>query len=229
MRNQSASILNLFITVTFVCERVCYATKIRLLDVSRRKVSPSYQSARRAFFVKKELRPETEVRSSGNWRGYIATFSINEDYLVVSDITIAKRDPNKEHSYLRESVFLKTFPNESDRKMDWFTGLLVVPLGKRTRYVHLSYASQYENYLLIRIKDGLVLESDEMDLEEYMAFKVRQFEAFKATPAYEARYKVLSRISDRADGFDLEGFIFKMGGFTQNIDIPFKSPNKSSN
>ena len=181
------------------------------------------------FFVKKELRPETEVRSSGNWRGYIATFSINEDYLVVSDITIAKRDPNKEHSYLRESVFLKTFPNESDRKMDWFTGLLVVPLGKRTRYVHLSYASQYENYLLIRIKDGLVLESDEMNLEEYMAFKVRQFEAFKATPAYEARYKVLSKISDHADDFDLEGFIFKMGGFTQNIDIPFKSPNKSSN
>ena len=74
-----------------------------------------------------------------------------------------------------------------------------------------------------------MLESDEMDLEEYMAFKVRQFEAFKATPAYEVRYKVLSKISDHADDFDLEGFIFKMGGFTQNIDIPFKSPNKSSN
>ena len=57
-----------------------------------------------------------------------------------------------------------------------------------------------------------MLESDEMNLEEYMAFKVRQFEAFKATPAYEARYKVLSKISDHADDFDLEGSYLKWEG-----------------
>jgi hypothetical protein len=181
------------------------------------------------FLEKEELRPETEIISSGNWRGYIATFSIIDRALAVSDITISKPDPEKEYGYLRESVLLKIFPNESDRKMDWFSGLLVVPLGKQTGYVHLSYASQYEKYLLIRIKNGLVKESSEMRLEEYMDYKVRQFEKFKLTSEYEDLYKELSKDSEPSENFNLEGFIFEMGGFTHKIDIPFKSPNKSSN
>ncbi len=182
------------------------------------------------LFVENEgLRPETGITSSGNWRGYIATFSINKNSLVVSDITIENPDPNKKHSYLTESVISNVFPKEPDRKMDWFSGLLVVPLGERIGYVHLSYASQYERYLLIRIKNGLVKESDELDFEEYMSFKSRQFEVFKATPEYEALYNELGKDSELGDDFDVEGFIFQMGGFTHKIDIPFKSPNKSSN
>ena len=181
------------------------------------------------FIEKKELRPETEIISSGNWRGYIATFSIIDRALSVSDITISKPDPDKEYGYLRESVLLKVFPNESDRKMDWYSGLLVVPLGERTGYVHLSYASQYEKYLLIRIKNGLVKESTEMKLEEYMDYKARQFEKFKLTSEYEDLYKELSKDSEPNEDFNLEGFIFEMGGFTHKINIPFKSPNKSSN
>lgn len=181
------------------------------------------------FLEKEELRPKTEIISSGNWRGYIATISIIDGALAVSDITISKPDPDKEYGYLRESVLLKVFPNESDRKMHWFSGLLVVPLGERTGYVHLSYASQYEKYLLIRIKNGLVKESTEMNLDEYMDYKVRQFAKFKLTSEYEDLYKELSKDSEPSEDFNLEGFIFEMGRFTHKIDIPFKSPNKSSN
>jgi hypothetical protein len=181
------------------------------------------------FLKKEELRPETEIISSANWRGYIATFSINEGSLVVSEITINKSDLNKEHGYLKESVLLDVFPNEADRKMDWFSGLLVVPIGKRTGYVHLSYASQYESYLIIRINNGLVQESTEMDLKEYMDYKVRQFEVYKISPEYESLYSELSKDSEPDDTFDLEGFIFQMGEFTHKIDIPFIPPDKSSN
>jgi hypothetical protein len=181
------------------------------------------------FLENEELRPKTEIISSGNWRGYVATFSIKEESLFVNDITIRKPDPDKEYGYLRESAIHEVFPNESDRKMGWFSGLLVVPLGERTGYVHLSYASQYERYLLIRIENGLVKESAEMNHEEYVDFKVRQFEQYRTTPEYEALYKELSKDSEPGDDFNLEGFIFQMGGFTHKIDIPFKSPNKSSN
>lgn len=176
------------------------------------------------FLEKEELRPETGITSSGNWRGYIATFAIEEGALFVSDITISKPDPDKEYGYLRESVLNIVFPNESDRKMDWFSGLLVVPVGKRTGYVHLSYASQYERYLLIRVENGLVQESSEMNLEEYMNFKIRQFEKFKSTPEYEVLYQELSKDREPSGDFDIEGFIFQMGGFTHKINIPFKSP-----
>ncbi|WP_448550517.1 hypothetical protein [Thalassotalea fusca] len=64
------------------------------------------------FLEKEELRPKSEIISSANWRGYIATFSISEDALVVSDITIRKPEPNKERRYLNESVLLDVFPNE---------------------------------------------------------------------------------------------------------------------
>ncbi|WP_448550516.1 hypothetical protein [Thalassotalea fusca] len=113
--------------------------------------------------------------------------------------------------------------------MNWFSGLLVIPLGEQTGYVHLSYTSRYENYLLIRIKDGVVVESEEMDLDAYMDFKSRQFEEFKSTPEYKALYKELSEGSEPGEDFDLEGFIFQMGEFTHKIDIPFKSHDKPKN
>ncbi|WP_444909431.1 hypothetical protein [Microbulbifer sp. TRSA005] len=180
------------------------------------------------FLMKKELRPKGGVMSTGNWRGYVATFEIKQGFLTVSDITIEKRDPDKdkEHNYLTESVLKKVFPNQSARKMDWFSGLLVVPLGKRTGYVHLSYASRYENYLVIRIKSGRIVESAQMNSDEYLDFKTRQFKVFKSTSEYKALYEELSKDGGSEDEFDLESFIFQMGGFTHKVDVPFESPNK---
>lgn len=120
------------------------------------------------------------------------------------------------------------FPNESDRTMDWFSGVLVVPLGDLVEYVHLSYASLYEKYLLIRIKNGRVVEAAEMSYEEYMGYKVRQFEKFKASSEYKNIYNELSKDRDFSEGFDLEEFIFEMGEFTLKMNVPFKSPIASS-
>jgi len=177
------------------------------------------------FFEKKELRPETEVISSGNWRGYIATFEVTNNSISVSDITIRKPDPDKEHSYLKISVIDKVFPTEKQRKMNWFSGLLVIPKGERTGYVHLSYASQYEKYLLLRVKDGSISESAEMNLDEYMKYKQRQFSKYKKTTEYKIQIEELRKDSETGDDFDLEGFMFQMGGFTQTINIPFAQPN----
>jgi hypothetical protein len=181
------------------------------------------------FLKKEKLRPNTEIITSGNWRGYIATFEIKEGTLFISEITISKPDPTKQHSYVSESVLQKTFPKQADRKMSWFSGLLVVPLGKRTGYVHLSYASQYGGYLLIRVNNGQVQESCEMTFEEYMEYKTRQFEVFKNTPEYDTLYKKLSKENKSIEGFDLDGFLFQMGEFSHKINIPFISPKKSSN
>lgn len=208
-------IIFFFVSVLFSVHVFATAQVPDYLIYKGKKLRLDVNPLEELFLKKKELRPEIVTISSSNWRGYIATFSIKERFLTVTDITINQG----------ESVLLKVFPNEPDRKVDWFSGLLVIPLGKQTGYVHLSYASQYQKYLLIRVKNGLVLESSEMKLEEYLDYKVLQFEKFKLTSEYKALYKELNK-GTKPNNLDIEKFIFRMGGFTHKIDIPFNPPNK---
>ena len=185
------------------------------------------------FNQHKDLRPASDFVSSANVRGYTATFAINDNALVVSDITVSKitvskHDPDKKHSSFQESVMLNVLPNKSDRQLDWFSGVLVVPLGKHIEYVHQNYASQYEGYLIFLIRNGIMQDFAEMSLSEYRRFKTRQFERFKATSAYKPLYEEVSQHLDYKSGFEIESYIFLMdiGRFTQTIQIPLQSAAK---
>ena len=48
----------------------------------------------------------------------------------------------------------------------------------------MGYASIYENYLLIEIKNGIIGKKREYNAEEYIKFRDKQFEAFKKTDEY---------------------------------------------
>ena len=104
------------------------------------------------FRERKELRLKSNVFSTGNGRGYIATFLVEKDALYISWITIQKRDLEKKRSSLEVSVLDEVFPTKEERKIAWYFGLLVAPKGKITGYVHFSYASQYEGYILERLE-----------------------------------------------------------------------------
>ncbi len=179
------------------------------------------------FQEDEELRPKTEFISTGNWRGYIATFSIKNNELFLSDITTEKKDPNKKYGNINVSVIQEVFPDKSARKMDWYSGLFVIPLGDEVADAPSSCAFQCEQYLLIRISNGLVQEAAKMDLDEYMNYKTRQFEIYKAASDYDALYHELEKDNKSDEGFDSEEFIFQWGDFRYKIGIPFTSPNKS--
>jgi hypothetical protein len=143
-----------------------------------------------------EKRPKNGLVSTALWRGYVATFEIKDGGLFLKDIEILVRKKNSdEKSFETEwkSVLSEVFPDKEKLKLDWFTGLLVLPHGKLVQYVHMGYASTYENYILLEISDGEFKRALEFDHKKYTAFKERQFEAFKKTDEYRKLFEEMSK------------------------------------
>lgn len=92
---------------------------------------------------------------TANWRGYKAFWSINSGALHLLRVVASPCDPNPKDVPPSEYVEGQSAPVLAR----WFTGDLIVPLGKQVQYVHAGYASQYERYLVITIVDGKVTHS----------------------------------------------------------------------
>ncbi len=102
---------------------------------------------------------EPFTTSSGNWRGYVATWSISARlYLTKIDswlcLSVTKASCSK-------AKLSNLFPDKyrSGRvSAEWFTGELRVADGKLLQYVHLGYASPYERELIFRVTNGVVAD-----------------------------------------------------------------------
>jgi hypothetical protein len=132
-------------------------------------------------------RPKSNIMSSALWRGYVATFEVKENQLFLKDIEVEYHDTtSKESNEVKwRSVINEVFPNQEEVKIDWFTGLLVIPHGDLVNYVHMGYGSTYKNYILLEIDKGDLTREKRFKYKEYEKFKEKQFEAFKQTEEYE--------------------------------------------
>jgi hypothetical protein len=136
--------------------------------------------------------PRSEIISTGNWRGYVATWEAKDGQLLLKDIEIMARKENSSRaeypgsSYGYRSVLSEVFPGQSTIVAEWFTGNIIVPTGEMVQYVHMGYASTYDNYIILRLERGVVVRRWEADLAEFMRFRDAQFAAFKKTPEYKA-------------------------------------------
>ena len=103
-----------------------------------------------------EKRPDGGIMSTALWRGYVAYFEIIEDQLFVTDIKIQVPDKKSKDDYDTKwlSVFKQVFPNKEKVKINWYTGILILPYGKIVEYVHMGYASTYSKYWLLEIDKG---------------------------------------------------------------------------
>ena len=134
-----------------------------------------------------DKRPKGEVRSTGLWRGYVATFEIKDNQLYLKDIVIQiiSKGKKNDFKYSWKSVMNDVFPNRKLVKIDWFTGLLVLPEGEIVNYVHMGYASIFEHYVLLEMENGNLKGEKQFGYEEYSKFKEKQFQAFKKTDEYK--------------------------------------------
>lgn len=134
-----------------------------------------------------DKRPKGTIISSALWRGYVATFEIIDKELFLKDIQINYEDSaSKEtNDYKWKSVINEVFPQITKIKIDWLLGLLVVPQGKLVNYVHLSYGSTYENYLLLEFNVGNLRSEKKFNHKDYVVFKEKQFQAYKLTSEYK--------------------------------------------
>jgi len=144
------------------------------------------------FEQHEDKRPKNTEMSSALWRGYIATFEIIENQLYVKEIEIQVWNEKSDETEWK-SVINDIFPKPEDRKIDWFNGLLTLPYGEIINYVHMGYASTYENYTIIEIQKGKYIKSKDLNFKEYDNFKERQFEAYKKSNEYLERRKELKK------------------------------------
>jgi len=155
-----------------------------------------------------DKRPTGGITSTGLWRGYVATFEVIDGQLFVVDIEVEKVDLTAvdSYSYKWVSVMDEVFPDQPEVKVDWLTGLLVIPRGELVNYVHMGYAATYSEYTLLEFHNGDLTEEMTFDLEAYERFKEKQFQAFKQTEEYqrlidEYRQSGYVRDEEFMDGF----------------------------
>ena len=109
------------------------------------------------------------VGSSADWRGYVATWKIDGDRLLLVKIEqnhwkdAPPADPEARRTWrseveTREVQIERVLPGKTLPVFaEWYSGRLKIPQGEMTRYVHMGYGSEYERELLIEIKNGVVV------------------------------------------------------------------------
>lgn len=166
------------------------------------------------FQEKPNLRPESNFVTSTNWRGYQATFVIEDGSLYVRDVT---------HNRPQKTIVNNLFPREPERILNWYSGVLTIPLGEQVDYFHMAYATLYENYIMIRIVNGVVQEVANMNLDEFKAYKNRQHEAYQETEDYREHVEYLESTKSPDSDFDIEWYIHRVGRYMEKVNIPFKA------
>jgi len=116
-------------------------------------------------------RPPFCASSTMDWRGHSARWVIVDSrlYLTALHGQICTRGPDKRapsRSGCRVKHFGECstmpvsmadfFPVQQRVFADWYSGELIMPDGKMTKYVHAGFASTYERYLVVTVLDGSV-------------------------------------------------------------------------
>lgn len=139
---------------------------------------------------KKQWTPPAHAQiSSANWRGYLATWEIKDGKLFLKDVTIAVSNPEDEHGAISKSITGDLYPGAAEVFADWYTGALIIPDGRMTRYdVHMGYGASFDHYQVFRVHAGKVVEHLSTTGTEFEAYKERKFAAFRKTDAYAKAY-----------------------------------------
>ena len=107
------------------------------------------------------------MMSSGNWRGYIATWEIIDNQLYLTKIDSWFCSPSiKTKNGCRRVTLRDLFGSKvvDDRVLAiWFTGRLRVPEGKELRYVHSGYASIYERDIFFDVQASKIIKQETID------------------------------------------------------------------
>ncbi|WP_143093356.1 hypothetical protein [Halpernia frigidisoli] len=129
--------------------------------------------------------------STGNYRGYIATYEIKNSKLYLIDLVIP--DPNS--NFEKEiSVFDKLFQDENSMNLH-YTGILELPTGEFIDSDNFAYSSLFENYKLITVINDKLEKIKDVSKKEYQIFKINQFIKFRKTDEYKKRFEENMKVS----------------------------------
>lgn len=152
--------LGLFIFI--IVSKVCLSTgQIPDYMIYNNDTIPIFSNPLEQYFEKTGKRNIIELKNNSIgtdcWRGYKAIWKLKSDSLFLVAITgchYAKDclDPNN-------ADLQKMFGDEYKKGhvfASWFSGEIIAPKGKLIQYVHMGYASIYEEEQYFRFKNGIL-------------------------------------------------------------------------
>jgi hypothetical protein len=155
--------------------------------------------------------PPRQYQSSGNWRGYVATWEIADGQLLLRKVEVRERpvgndDPDAE--WIERDIAPQLFPGTDPVVATWYSGALVVPRSELVSYVHMGYGSDYEKYVVLTIRDGRVAARRDLTYAQFRDFRKARFAAWKKTPQYAAAAADLrnSEHGDEWEQADIDDF-----------------------
>ncbi|MCH7523895.1 MAG: hypothetical protein IIC74_02510 [Bacteroidetes bacterium] len=134
------------------------------------KTIPIFSNPLESYLVLNGIKDiDRGCNSSSCWRGYIATWELENGKLYLVKIercgiiqsagvyTGLGCDQNKSSEIL--DFFIKTFKSQKTYA-DWFTGILIAPQGRIIEYTHMGYKSVYEQEQHFIIENGILNETE---------------------------------------------------------------------
>ena len=104
-----------------------------------------------AYFRGPGSRPEFQAPHTACWRGYVGQWELKDDKLYLRRLNGTLADG--------KTVTLKTIFPKGPYPIfaDWFTGVLNIPQGEMLEYIHMGYASIFEDELRLEFKRGVLV------------------------------------------------------------------------
>jgi hypothetical protein len=103
------------------------------------------------YFEQGGHNPGFEATSTALWRGYVGEWAMLDDRLYLVGLSGALASGE-------DATLASLFPDHPDRVFaHWYSGTLRVPKGKLLQYVHMGYASTYEQDMFLRFRKGVLV------------------------------------------------------------------------
>ena len=164
--------------------------------------------------------PEDAIETTANYGFYTFTYTIENDSLFLTDISILVQ---KEKSLNTRSVFKDFFKDKNKIIME-YSKIQTFSYGKQIEVTKSNWTDiHYANYLVFEFKNGRVEKNYNLNYKRFLKLKKNLFSKFKQTEEYskskETEIENLEIFNDfRPEKFSMENYLeFKILGLIKTL------------
>ena len=165
--------------------------------------------------------PKDAIETTANYGFYTFTYTIENDSLYLTDITILVR---KERGIDSRSVF-KDFFKDKEKIIMEYSKIQTFPYEKQIDVTKSNWTDiHFTNYLLFEFKNGRVEKNYDLNYKRFLKLKKNLFLKFKQTEEYtkskETEIENLENFNDfRPEKFSMETYLeFKILGLIKTLE-----------
>lgn len=158
-------------------------------------------------------KPTSNIYSTGLRRGYVAIFEFKGWEMLLKEVLVHPfRDENYPSGLKGMDQTSYALGPLKKLKIDWFSGLVVLPAGTMFRSLDCYRCELYTEYTLFMVINGNVVQQRTLTYRQYKQCVDKHYEAYQQTPEYESDYN-----------FNLANSYFESEDFIERYELWAKS------